>query len=90
LPATQAYVDAIHKIVDNSENPDDQETTKILRALPVSGTITVDAIASDQTPRDIGFYWSCRRACNAGVSAKSLPLARSGSASRKPLSRPSK
>ena len=55
MPATQAYVDAIHKIVDNGENPDDQETTKILRALPVSGTITVDAIASDQTPRDIGF-----------------------------------
>ena len=55
LPAIQAYADAIHKIADHGKNPDDQETTNILRALPVSGTITVDAIAFDQTPRDIGF-----------------------------------
>ena len=55
LPAIQVHVDAIRKISDQGENPTDQETTKILRALPVSSTITVDAIPSDQAPRDIGF-----------------------------------
>ena len=55
LPAIQAYTDAIRDIAGHGENPGDNETTKILRGLPVCGTVTVNAIATDQTPRDIGF-----------------------------------
>ena len=55
LPAIQAYTDAIRDIADHGENPGDNETTEILRALPVCGTVSVNAIATDQTPRDIGF-----------------------------------
>ena len=55
LPAIQAYTDAIRVIADHGENPGDSETTEILRALPHSGTVTVNATPTDQITRDIGF-----------------------------------
>jgi HPt (histidine-containing phosphotransfer) domain-containing protein len=55
LPAIQAYADAIRDIADSGENPSDSGTTEILRALPHSGTVTVNAIATEQTLRVIGF-----------------------------------
>ena len=55
LPAIQAYTDAIRVIADHGENPGDSETTEIPRALPHSGTVTVNATPTDQITRDIGF-----------------------------------
>lgn len=52
LQAIQIYADAIHDILDKGINPDDAETTEILRRLPVNA----QAIAfGDLTPQDIGF-----------------------------------
>ncbi|NQV83952.1 MAG: Hpt domain-containing protein [Rhodospirillales bacterium] len=55
LPAIQVYCDTIRDIADTGVNPGDSETTEILRALPVSGSVAVNAITTEQKTREIGF-----------------------------------
>ncbi len=69
LNAIQAYADAIRDIVNRGENPGDGETTKILRALPVSGQAVIGA---GQTPRDIGFLLVMQKGLQRRIIGKEL------------------
>ena len=90
LPAIQAYTDAIRVIADHGENPGDSETTEILRALPHSGTVTVNATPTDQITRDIGFLLVLPKGLQRRIIGEGLASCGFRSASPKPPSRPSK